>query len=80
MKRKNKITQEEEIKTLLKLNNQYADSYNLLLVENKQIKQEMSNLKANLRINKPYKLLAMATITNPAHDHTLPIIILTPDT
>lgn len=52
MKKKNKITQEEEIRTLLKLNNQYADSYNLLLVENKQIKQEMANLKANLKINK----------------------------
>lgn len=50
MKRKHKG--EEEIRTLLKLNNQYADSYNLMYAENLSLKHEVNNLKTTLKINK----------------------------
>jgi hypothetical protein len=50
-KDKHKIIEEDK-KTLLKLVNQYADSFQSLDSENKKLKEEVSNLKATLRINK----------------------------
>lgn len=50
MKKENK--KEEENKTLIKLLNNYADSHNLLLKENENLKHELRNLKSTLKINK----------------------------
>ena len=38
--------------TALKLINKYADSYNLILEENKQLKRQIDDLKSNLLMNK----------------------------
>lgn len=46
------VSHEEEKKFLLKLVNQYADSHKLLSTENNKLKQEISNLKITLKINK----------------------------
>ena len=41
-----------EKKTALKLINKYADSYNVIIQENKTLKTEIKDLRANLKINK----------------------------
>lgn len=50
-KDKNKIIKEDK-KVLLKLVNQYADSFQAINSENKKLKEEIYNLKATLKINK----------------------------
>ena len=47
-----KNTEEVGKKTALKLINKYADSFNLIKEENKQLKIQIEDLKSNLKINK----------------------------
>jgi len=47
-----KNTEEVGKKTALKLINKYADSFNLIKDENKQLKMQIEDLKSNLKINK----------------------------
>ena len=47
-----KNTEEVGKKTALKLINKYADSFNLIKDENKQLKIQIEDLKSNLKINK----------------------------
>ena len=42
----------EEKKSALKLINKYAESYSILENENKQLKNEIRDLRLNLKINK----------------------------
>lgn len=46
------MAKNDEKKTALKLINKYAESYNILEDENKSLRTEIKDLRANLKINK----------------------------
>ena len=45
-------TTKSDKKTALKLINKYADSYNIIIQENKALKTEIKDLRTNIKINK----------------------------
>ena len=71
-----KIKNKEEKKTIIKLLNNYADSYQLLKDENMSLENEIKDLRLNIKINKEIISELLNSSNSKFNENKLKTIIL----